>query len=220
MTFDQFVDKNCATINRDGGKWVLSYTKNAENGYRLMQPIVHEISAWTLDELKSKTEVYIYDNLIDSFYLEISGRQTGKTTRLVNAMIDHLSCGGSCILYTHSRKMFQVICEIIYHEYGDVSKVKYYLDKGIEMERVRNYFDEFDFNDKLQSLGAFDAKGYYCTTVTKLRDIKDLQNPKGDLLLELIKHSNFNFESRKNPNMLSFSGIDEKRKIESGQIFK
>lgn len=177
--------------------------------------------------------------------LEISGRQTGKTSRLIDAMVKHIEAGGICFLYCSSQDMGRNIRERMivnnaignsYNVYVNPTESTFLKLSEDDLRRVRYFFDEFDFLKKDHQL--YHPTGYYCTTPSKLRDIADyfqflewknfehvqdgvyLHN---DLLMKLIIRTNFNFERRMNYDLVKRFGNyypKEKLRMESGEIFR
>lgn len=218
-TFEQYIEDNEATIFFKDGKYVLEYLNSYAKSARDLVNTHVLLEAPTFGELKKKVEYKIYDESENRFYLEISGRQTGKTTRLIRAMKNHIDHGGNCIVFCMNYKMFTLICELL-RESKYINHVYYYkkVDPVYEIKNVKNFFDEFDFIDDLKTLKYFDERGYYCTSPCKVRDFGDFQKPEklnNDLLLQLIAYSGFNYESRKNTNI-----SDELGENEQGKVFK
>lgn len=177
--------------------------------------------------------------------LEISGRQTGKTSRLIDAMVKHIEAGGICFLYCVSQDMGRMVRERILVDHDiDCSYTVYINPTGStfaerrqdDLRRARYFFDEFDFLKKEHQ--RYSPTGYYCTTPSKLRDSvsfskllawskficnDDNSYSDSDLLERLIMRTNFNFERRMNYDLVKRFGNDypkEKLRIESGEIFR
>jgi len=183
-------------------------------------------------------EVYRYINLKikeenrSDLYVEISGRQTGKTTRMIDDMVKHIKNGGTCCLYTMSHRMRKHIVDIVNKKvirdnpYTVIfpHEFKYLEEQQIlKQSDIKNYFDEFDFLDLNEIF--FDPNGYYCTTSSKLRNKNDLFNEEkrnNDFLLKLIWEKNLNYVSYKNdPEKFPISLLGDKTyKVTIGDIFK
>ena len=168
-----------------------------------------------------------YNKTHNKLYLEISGRQTGKTTRMVDDMVNHLDNGGMVFLYTSmSASYTKMIIQSVLEKYKyDSSKFvinpteNYLKTSDLSNECIRNYYDEFDFN---KNLGGVDFNGYFCTTCSHLRSFEDFLDPSNyDLLLVLMKTTKLNYVAIRNEKMYKSIWLDEKTsKIESGEIFE
>lgn len=178
--------------------------------------------------------------------LEISGRQTGKTSRLVDAMVKHIKVDGICFLYCISQDMGKIIRSKIQEilPVTELNGIVYINPTGLDfakmdindLKHVRYFFDEFDFLKKEHQ--TYHPTGYYCTTPSKLRDSVTFSKllawskficnddniySDSDLLERLIMRTNFNFERRMNYDLVKRFGNDypkEKLRIESGEIFR
>jgi hypothetical protein len=62
-------------------------------------------------DLKTKIDYHIYHETENHFYLEISGRQTGKTTRMIEAMNYHIKNGGTCVVCCYKYNNFKIILD-------------------------------------------------------------------------------------------------------------
>jgi len=137
-------------------------------------------------------------------YLEISPRQTGKTSRLVTAVKHHVLDGGSAAVFANNMAM----CQNIKQYFTD--KELYNVDFFSSMERFEKsligrrphknkykiFVDEFDF---MQSKNVpLDRDGYYVGTPMKLRTLDDIvfhkQGIKPDTLLELLEMNKGKYE--------------------------
>jgi hypothetical protein len=174
--------------------------------------------------------------------VEISGRRTGKTSRLIDAMGDHIKNGGICFLYCVSKDMGKLIVDKLIDLFGsDYIRSSIFINpsnitiaeiKSEDLIRMRPFYDEFDIlKPEHQS---FNPLGYYCTTPAFLRDSEIVENYflgrwvdekeaalGDDLLLKLIFRSNFNYEHRQNNNLGEYINYISKEQfeIESGRIF-
>jgi len=177
-----------------------------------------------------------FDNLFDDIKykqyadnikleLEISARQVGKTTRLVESMKNHLEHGGICFLYTMNHKMGKIIADRLVEKKNDGvdhfnqppdnvyinPKNDICLSFYEENNRVRCFYDEFeflDFNNKV----SYTYDGYYCTTPRKLRRFEDylkyyskrkntvlsaMYKDEDSIMFSLLYETNMNFCSFK-----------------------
>lgn len=155
--------------------------------------------------------------------LEISGRQTGKTTRLVKRAKANFLTMPVTIVISDSwniksfRAQFRVYSEIKVISESEMPRdlADYEFDKGIWC------FDEFDWFKRHVPVI---KQAHYCTTARHLRDIT--ANPTGDPLLELIKL----YDGYKTVPLLAAPYIDvsglvgniapELAPIFNGQVFK
>lgn len=104
-----------------------------------------------------------------SIYLEVSGRQTGKTTRLVAAVWKTVSegkyspivvCANSYMAGAMSRKV-PACCLVITHNEIDKPYVR-------EVLKPRYFYDDFDFLDA-SPIRVIRSTDYYCSTLSRLR---------------------------------------------------
>lgn len=121
-------------------------------------------------------------------YLEISGRRSGKTTRLLAAIA---KSDKPCIVVSPNRSIGRRI-EHKNIAYNITSSVLLKLINDLYMthhltEDFNWFFEEFDYMKDILFL----KKGYYCTTPIKIRDLKHRQlfsrGKVEDNLLSLIK---------------------------------
>ncbi|AGL83840.1 hypothetical protein [Pseudomonas protegens] len=110
-------------------------------------------------------------------YLEISGRLTGKTTRLVKIANDLTTQGKTVIFVTRQTKDLR----------GRLPGVVVLSDRqappdDVNQERAIWIYDEFDW---LKSTKVRNG-GYYATTASRIRDLR-VDTPETDLLLQLIE---------------------------------
>lgn len=149
-------------------------------------------------------------------YLEISGRRTGKTTRLVRELNTWLlnTSGGYATLVTPNRPMFEHLTHGIDPKFRDRVKgcsdietsLRWSLGKFIfEDARVHRIFiDEFDFCNP-RSVPIF-HNGYYVTTPKFVRSGTDLEYWRDDILLTLLVESEFCYESHTSLGMFHADG--------------
>lgn len=118
-------------------------------------------------------------------YLEISGRQSGKTERLIEAVEKHAEANGIALVVVHNglvdhmrEKLFKTGVVVIPE---DLMHSELVTQVEPSLEDVRWFFDEFDWlKDVPVKEGA-----YYCTTARYLR--KQDASAEGDTLLTLVK---------------------------------
>jgi hypothetical protein len=191
----------------------------------------------SFDTLKS-LESFLYNEAYKSFkkpfYLEISGRQTGKTTRMIEDMHRHIEQGGIACICCSTTRMTNHIKNIFMEKYKSLDRVISWdtyehpeHSDGYDKRVIRNYFDEFDFNER----ASFDPNGYYCTTACRVRNIRNFL-PKSNnnvevvfntlndfLFYKLVNHCNHNFESHKNTS-ITHTMIGDRWEVESGKIWE
>jgi hypothetical protein len=107
-------------------------------------------------------------------YLEISGRMSGKTTRLLGHARRLAAAGKPVAFVTQVYKHLPPFPGITFLGFG--SSDRRVPDDAVWM------FDEFDFNKR----ATLRAGGYYATTPSRLRDLA-VDSPATDLLLALIE---------------------------------
>lgn len=157
-------------------------------------------------------------------HLEISGRMTGKTTRMVEWAKKQAKAGVkvTIVLGTGWRD-----CIRQFRAQNDIAsrEISVILDSQIPLDDRLNSgvwcFDEFDWYKKTCPII---SNGYYCTTAQSLRDMA--ADPQGDPLLELIK-LNGGYQSvpllvapHINPADFKGMGPPELTAILNGQVFK
>lgn len=128
----------------------------------------------------------------ESLYLEISGRQTGKTTRLFAAALSWWSQGGTAVIHCDGSVMKDRIYGMARgcarDKGGMIAKTFIVTAKAgrVKLPKnagpVRHFYDEFDFQKGVEIY----ADGYYATTPRKLRK-KGSKIEAGDVLRELVK---------------------------------
>jgi len=150
-------------------------------------------------------------------YLEISGRQTHKTARMIQEIERWLSNPNNfAILTVHSRQYADHLMRDIHPRYhdrlfiGPILHTNVQKLRGIMMPdnpRVRYFWDEFDFCNALDV--PIDKNGYYTTTVKNKRTIEDWENWTNDPLLRLIVANDFMYTAHH--GMKSFFDGDHRR---------
>ena len=161
----EYLENNNATIRFDRGEIEVTYIYG-DKGKIETHP--------SFESMEKHIEYEIYKDSYD-IEVEISGRQTGKTTRLCKAVASHVTNGGYAYVYTINNNMGKIIKEKL-HEYlgADYIFSCVFFNRGEyaiktigwisdELKRVRHFYDEFDFFDCMRDVH-LDSKGYYCTT--------------------------------------------------------
>lgn len=104
-----------------------------------------------------------------SFYLEISARQTGKTTRLLDAVKIQMLTGESAVIVVPNLKIKKwieprtaALCITISELFTEKIKERIY-----ELYRPNFFFDEFDF---MANMYPILDNGYYVTTPAFIRE--------------------------------------------------
>lgn len=150
-------------------------------------------------------------------YLEISGRQTGKTSRLLKAMQEHLKVG-DVVLYGpmpfpyYMEKLTELpkgaVRFRVHSVFPGASKK---LWEGEKLTNPRTFVDDWDFQKDFP----IERGGYYCTTLQHLRDYEDTlgDTPFGQLWN--LKDVFVSHLSPVNPDIVSARALPE-----SGQVFR
>ena len=125
-----------------------------------------------------------------NFYLELAGRATGKTYRLVGAVNDWLNQNDLNIAIVYAM--------------GERGKLRIQNDKRIvdksrvfttevtsRVGDIKRFFDDFDFYHEIAS--KFPLEGYYTSTPAKIRDILDFG--KDDFLYKLLEANDWKYVS-------------------------
>lgn len=144
-------------------------------------------------------------------YLEISGRCTGKTRRMCEDIIHHITSTPSSIAFIilppHSMK-HEILNNISSDYHGRIifcesfkeAMIKVNSINSISIQRFitnsknifcnpRFYFDEFDMMKPDDIMVV--KNGYYVTTPIRIRNMEDWLNWRNDILLRLIVENNF-----------------------------
>ncbi|GEK74242.1 MULTISPECIES: hypothetical protein [Halomonas] len=114
-------------------------------------------------------------------FLEVSGRQVGKTHDLEQAAIGHIKRGGVAIIVAGeglTDRIRRRVPDAMVIEYGTHTD-QALLEQVSAMEQVRWFFDEFDWYQAVPVVPG----GYYCTTARFIRS--ENADPNGDTLLTL-----------------------------------
>lgn len=145
-------------------------------------------------------------------YLEISGRQTGKTTRLLKAIHEHLKVG-DVVLYARPLMMPPL------YDLGwrDAPFRVYQVGHGGaedhrgRLTNPRTFVDDWDFLKYFP----IERGGYYCTTLQYLRDYEDTLGGTPFGQLWNLKDVFVSHLSPVNPDFISARALPE-----SGQVFR
>jgi hypothetical protein len=184
-----------------------------------------------LDELFSDIPYQKYKESLD-LYVEISGRQTGKTTRLIEAMYEHLKHGGTCCLFTHSQEWGKLICKQLNEKYQVWINNNVFINPKPQdfafmevnkISRLRYFYDEFEFCENIR----YQPYGYYCTTLNKLRDygeyLKYRRNTTGIYTTDSFENIEpvFNLMIKSHNNVVTHRSNNKNlSKVEQGYIFE
>lgn len=136
-------------------------------------------------------------------YLEISGRQTQKTQRLIAKLDYHLASNDEnivCLTLPNMKMADNIIREINpahKKRLWSHSQFKTHEDKlrglmELNDPRILFMWDEFDFIHDIRNVPVH-HNGYYCTTPKFKRETKDWVNWKNDPLLRLLIANNFQY---------------------------
>lgn len=116
-------------------------------------------------------------------FLEVSGRQVGKTHDLLKVAAEHIRKGGTAVIVV-GEGMVEMVGDmspdsmvIGYGQHTDDAM----LERIAEMPNVRWFFDEFDWYKEVPVIPG----GYYCTTPRFIR--RAAADPSGDTLLTLVR---------------------------------
>lgn len=149
-------------------------------------------------------------------YLEISGRQCGKTTRLIDFAVKQALKGKRVAIvginHSHKTKLAQLVRErldgVIINKNGYIQFAVKLVDTfsghlGL-MGRMRVYdwicYDEFDFNTWL-SVKDIGKNTYFVTSPKSLRKVEDRKKSnKRDVLYQLILKKKGKYHSYINPD--------------------
>lgn len=164
-------------------------------------------------------------------YLEISPRQAGKTTRMVEAIIDHVRTGRPAYVQTHNNAYFRgmfmdkLAPYITNHARGKlvqyVRDVRHWTDLRKGMDRNdghRVFADEFDMIGREPNRLVFDRDGYYCGSAMYHRTATDiilfLLGERKDPLLQLIEMNNGKHETYSPMSMFLNRTIDDLKNMQ------
>ncbi|MCT8467019.1 hypothetical protein KZO85_00310 [Chromohalobacter canadensis] len=122
---------------------------------------------------------------MNSAFLEISGRQVGKTHDLCAAALEHCERGGIAIVVTAPGMMDNIKqqaphAHAVAIPYG-LHTNEELLERIAVLSRVRWFFDEFDWYPDVPVIPG----AYYCTTPKFVRRAN--ADPAGDTLLTLAQ---------------------------------
>lgn len=152
-------------------------------------------------------------------YIEISGRQTHKTSRLVCAMESHLARHPKNVvcLTVFQMDMGKMIINKINPLYRNrINYTSTFSNHRIFLKgrfrddyddpRILYAWDEFDFMKRLDNIPV-KKEGYYCTTPKFIRTLADWANWKDDPLLRLIVANDFMYTAHH--GMKAFFNADD-----------
>jgi hypothetical protein len=135
-----------------------------------------------------------------NLYLEISPRMTGKSDRLLLAVMQHINEGGTAVVYTPSLALGKSLYNKVLPSYQIPSRL-YFVGNGGDYLRALNlsdpktrlFYDEFDHLDPEKVYWSTD--GYYVTTPAKIRKDIDVENVDhegmSDPLISLLVKNDF-----------------------------
>lgn len=144
-------------------------------------------------------------------YLEISGRQTGKTTRLVKIANDLTAQGETVIFVTPQAEDL----------HGRLPRVVVLSDRqappdDVDQEQAIWIYDEFDW---LKSAKVRND-GYYATTASRVRDL-GIDTPETDLLLQLIELNGGSYQHHLlTPGVIDESYYEETRSAYTDEQYR
>lgn len=150
-------------------------------------------------------------------HLEISPRQTGKTTRLVKVAQQWADAGNFAVIVTPNAAMASHIKQYV-NEVKHVGEITFTVPSQLaEMKpdlihdpKVRLFFDEFDF---IKSEIPILSTGYYVTTPNRMRTDVDWLNWESDTLLQLLVANNFRYEAVSIMSAFKGKGIEDFRSV-------
>ena len=138
-------------------------------------------------------------------YVEISGRRTGKTTRLIKEVIKQVSYGKNCAIITPFNNMYiyrllkdnlgSIDCEvdiesrkriIVYSNVPIDNK-----SKGLIFRQTKLFYDEFAFIDPESII--IDTTGYYATTPNKTYTGIERMTPYKYSLLKVLEANKYQY---------------------------
>lgn len=127
-------------------------------------------------------------------YLEISGRRTGKTTRMLKAIDKAYEEGKHIAIFSRNKYEENNIIKHIREEELDGIKIfrskkdfqEQLLGKSLSMNDFKVFYDEFDYIRNQKDIIISDD-GYYVTTPAKIRSKQYWgDNIEDDILLKLL----------------------------------
>ncbi|MBB1614229.1 hypothetical protein A9978_17410 [Pseudomonas sp. UMC65] len=144
-------------------------------------------------------------------YLEISGRLTGKTSRLVKFANELTAQGETVIFVTRKAKNL----------HGRLPGVVVLSDRqappdDVDQEQAIWIYDEFDW---LKSAKVRNS-GYYATTASRVRDL-GIDTPETDLLLQLIELNGGSYQRHLlTPGVIDEAYFNEARAIYTDEQYR
>ncbi len=145
------------------------------------------------------------------FYIELSGRATGKTYRLIKDATQYLDNDSKHkvnIVTSNSRTATHIKKQI-----GEYYKNRIFLNEkwmSDDSLNIKCYYDEFDCNKDLVTV---DTGGYYCSTV-KTRNLGNLDR-KNDFLLKLLEANKYKYLSYANFGALTGINLSLEDKVKN-----
>lgn len=151
-------------------------------------------------------------------YLEISGRRSGKTTRMLTAIHKAYMAGERVAVFVPNYGMGHPIRDAIeennYVDTQKCQKVNVYhsrkefdkrlLDTGLLPEDFKVFYDEFDYGrDEV----IVSENGYYVTTPCKIRT--DFEDTENDVLLKLVEMNGGGYAKYLNKELIDSMHMDE-----------
>ena len=145
-------------------------------------------------------------------YLEISPRQTGKTTRLAKMACALVEAGKSVVFVVHNRRFASELSQ----RYSGLTVISdgQRLPPEIDPNLAVWFYDEFDF---LKST-AIREGAYYATTAARLR-VPGRDGPDNDMLMQLVK-ANGNHHERHLWALDMSDFISESRHLMTAECFR
>lgn len=129
-------------------------------------------------------------------YLEISGRASGKTSRLIAAIKNYLrkNPSGTAIIVSCSFRIEAEIKKSISKANPEFCK-RLLTSKESQNVRGKYFYDEFDFIENIK----ISKKNYYSGTPKRKRTLEELEHPAANdnlaRLLQLNKMKNVNYKA-------------------------
>lgn len=166
------------------GKILKSSTKNeytlACNWFEPLQYPLHE----------STRKYYSRFPIFKHMFLEISGRQTGKTTRLNNFAIEKAANGQKVLIIFHNIMMTVQFRRTLNNPRIDIKggNVSQYDKRGYDWI----CYDEFDYNPYV-TVDDIKNNTYFCTTPMTRRNRKERTLKSTDVLYHLVRKKRGNY---------------------------
>jgi thymidine kinase len=148
-----------------------------------------------------------------NIYLEISPRQTGKTTRLVQAATDWINKNLEnhaiiCTVNNSAKKHVQYLINIYLINNHRIKVITQH-ESITYLKNLKWFYDEFDHFEK-KNLLIIDETGYYVTTPKFIRN----EIKSDDLLMNLLKTKNGEYERyERDKTLLDFWEFDKELQL-------